>query len=678
LRHSRRRPRAAAAPPAPAGPPAYRELPAPNRPRFPIRGSPAAPSPAPRPSQDFLGGDGAAFATSLPGGMSAAAGRGAHAHALPAHALGPVGADARAPFSASELNAPEFSTDEFRMYAFKVQRCAKRFVHDWRSCPFAHPTENARRRDPRAARYLPVPCPDYKRGICLRGDGCPYAHGVYECWLHPARYRTQLCKEGPRCRRPVCFFAHAVAHLRAPAAAGVAWDGALLAAGIGADCAGNGGAGGGAPGAGQGCGQGNGGHNSRGGMGGMGMNGFGSGSGSGSGGGSGSGSGDDAPAGGEGAGAGCSAGSSLGSRSASGALSARAHSSEEALNNMAGSSFAGAGAGADAEAANNGGGFGYSPPRSPAPGAGGPGTPARAAADALTHQTSAPPPPLGAADEAAAAAAARRGASFDLPGRVAPPPPAGLAGHAPGRASLDSLLAAQHAAHAEAHLRRCGAGGPGWGAALAASAALQGVPVNEQPLSGAAGPRMSNAVARKLGLAPARPPHHAARHGAGAAPLAGGAGGAPPLDGLLRAAFASGGGGAPPPYGAPPGAFGAPLGGLPPLAPADAAAGRPDALGLDPALLTAIAANLAAASAVAAGDGGPGGQAPLPGLGDASAVARLVGSLQQWGLSPDAGAGAAGGGYGAPPADGLLGAGGGPFFLPPDLDGGGMHGGASY
>eukprot|EP00890_Picochlorum_soloecismus_P006786 jgi/Picsp_1/932/NSC_04417-R1_protein len=118
--------------------------------------------------------------------------------------------------TATELNSAEYSTDDFRMFQFKVTRCSKRFVHDWRSCPFAHPTENARRRDPRQVKYLPVPCPDYKRGICLRGDGCPYSHGVYECWLHPAKYKTQLCKEGPRCSRPVCFFAHTVADLRQP------------------------------------------------------------------------------------------------------------------------------------------------------------------------------------------------------------------------------------------------------------------------------------------------------------------------------------------------------------------------------------------------------------------------------------------------------------------------------
>lgn len=125
-------------------------------------------------------------------------------------------ADESLPYSTAELNAPEFSTPSFRMYHFKVTRCSKRYVHDWRACPFAHPTENARRRDPRVIEYLPVPCPDYKRGFCLKGDGCSYSHGVYECWLHPAKYRTQLCKEGGKCRRPVCFFAHSVVDLRQP------------------------------------------------------------------------------------------------------------------------------------------------------------------------------------------------------------------------------------------------------------------------------------------------------------------------------------------------------------------------------------------------------------------------------------------------------------------------------
>lgn len=58
----------------------------------------------------------------------------------------------------------------------QVFRCTKRFAHDWRTCPFAHPTENARRRDPNLYRYSAVACPDYKQvcvgrrlGLCVVG-----------------------------------------------------------------------------------------------------------------------------------------------------------------------------------------------------------------------------------------------------------------------------------------------------------------------------------------------------------------------------------------------------------------------------------------------------------------------------------------------------------------------------
>lgn len=43
-----------------------------------------------------------------------------------------------------------------------------------------------------------------------------YAHGVFECWLHPSRYRTQLCTDGEACARRVCFFAHRECELRKP------------------------------------------------------------------------------------------------------------------------------------------------------------------------------------------------------------------------------------------------------------------------------------------------------------------------------------------------------------------------------------------------------------------------------------------------------------------------------
>ncbi|KAF3437904.1 hypothetical protein FNV43_RR20660 [Rhamnella rubrinervis] len=107
-----------------------------------------------------------------------------------------------------------YATDEFRMFSFKVRPCSRAYSHDWTECPFVHPGENARRRDPRKFHYSCVPCPDFRKGACRRGDLCEYAHGVFECWLHPAQYRTRLCKDGTTCNRRVCFFAHTTEELR--------------------------------------------------------------------------------------------------------------------------------------------------------------------------------------------------------------------------------------------------------------------------------------------------------------------------------------------------------------------------------------------------------------------------------------------------------------------------------
>ncbi|GAA0154692.1 hypothetical protein LIER_12602 [Lithospermum erythrorhizon] len=107
-----------------------------------------------------------------------------------------------------------FSCDQFRMYDFKVRKCTRGRSHDWTECPFAHPGEKARRRDPRKYHYSGTACPEYRKGGCKKGDCCEFAHGVFECWLHPARYRTQPCKDGLNCKRRVCFFAHSPDQLR--------------------------------------------------------------------------------------------------------------------------------------------------------------------------------------------------------------------------------------------------------------------------------------------------------------------------------------------------------------------------------------------------------------------------------------------------------------------------------
>lgn len=97
----------------------------------------------------------------------------------------------------------------------QVLPCTRMAAHDWTTCPFAHVGEKAVRRDPSCHAYTGVACPDMKRtSACPRGDKCPYSHNVFEYWLHPTRYRTQLCNDGPACSRKPCFFAHSLTELR--------------------------------------------------------------------------------------------------------------------------------------------------------------------------------------------------------------------------------------------------------------------------------------------------------------------------------------------------------------------------------------------------------------------------------------------------------------------------------
>ncbi|XP_062210629.1 zinc finger CCCH domain-containing protein 2-like [Phragmites australis] len=132
---------------------------------------------------------------------------------LPSNDIG-VGAEDEEEAAAMAAAVDAYACDEFRMYEFKVRRCTRGRSHDWTECPFAHPGEKARRRDPRKYHYSGTACPDFRKGGCKRGDACEFAHGVFECWLHPARYRTQPCKDGTACRRRVCFFAHTPGQLR--------------------------------------------------------------------------------------------------------------------------------------------------------------------------------------------------------------------------------------------------------------------------------------------------------------------------------------------------------------------------------------------------------------------------------------------------------------------------------
>ncbi|KAF5732274.1 putative Zinc finger C-x8-C-x5-C-x3-H type family protein [Tripterygium wilfordii] len=125
-------------------------------------------------------------------------------------------------FSNPTVNSPQndsvsdaiYSSDEFRMYAYKIKRCTGTRSHDWTECPFAHRGEKAQRRDPRKVYYMAIACPAFREGSCHRGDTCEFAHGVFEYWLHPARYRTRACNANRLCQRKVCFFAHTAEQLR--------------------------------------------------------------------------------------------------------------------------------------------------------------------------------------------------------------------------------------------------------------------------------------------------------------------------------------------------------------------------------------------------------------------------------------------------------------------------------
>ena len=72
-------------------------------------------------------------------------------------------------FGEDELSAT------FAMYRFKVEKCSKQFVHDWKECPYAHEGETARRRHP--STHSAQPCPDFKNSkSCaryVRSKCCP-------------------------------------------------------------------------------------------------------------------------------------------------------------------------------------------------------------------------------------------------------------------------------------------------------------------------------------------------------------------------------------------------------------------------------------------------------------------------------------------------------------------------
>ena len=115
------------------------------------------------------------------------------------------------------MDGVDYGSAHFRMFHYKVDKCPHEdCIHDTEACPYVHPGDKSRRRNPGVVSYQPVPCPHFRKGNCRLGDACPLSHGVFECWLHPIKYRTQLCTTGSKCSRDLCFFAHSLDELREP------------------------------------------------------------------------------------------------------------------------------------------------------------------------------------------------------------------------------------------------------------------------------------------------------------------------------------------------------------------------------------------------------------------------------------------------------------------------------
>eukprot|EP00775_Hariotina_reticulata_P013425 gene13425-13553_t len=98
--------------------------------------------------------------------------------------------------------------DQFLQYTYKVVPCDKTWRHDYSTCPFAHSGESSERRHP--STYLPFMCNSTQHSTDLKekcpfGTSCKYAHGHFELWLHPGRFRTKMCSLGDKTQgSPAC------------------------------------------------------------------------------------------------------------------------------------------------------------------------------------------------------------------------------------------------------------------------------------------------------------------------------------------------------------------------------------------------------------------------------------------------------------------------------------------
>ncbi|KAE8702027.1 Zinc finger CCCH domain-containing protein 24 [Hibiscus syriacus] len=107
-----------------------------------------------------------------------------------------------------------YTTDEFRLFSFKIRPCSRAYSHDWTECPFVHPGERMHGEGTLVSTTTAV-CLALisEKGLVDVGICVNMLMEVFECWLHPTQYRTWMCKDGTSCNRRVCFFAHTAEEL---------------------------------------------------------------------------------------------------------------------------------------------------------------------------------------------------------------------------------------------------------------------------------------------------------------------------------------------------------------------------------------------------------------------------------------------------------------------------------
>lgn len=100
-------------------------------------------------------------------------------------------------------------------YCYEGERCSLSHCLSWH------------RRNPFTVSYRSLLCPNTRfwtnesqkmkvKTWCRRGRKCLFSHTKEEQMYHPMIYKTQICRDYPKCQKPYCPFAHGLAELREP------------------------------------------------------------------------------------------------------------------------------------------------------------------------------------------------------------------------------------------------------------------------------------------------------------------------------------------------------------------------------------------------------------------------------------------------------------------------------